>query len=68
MLFTDKGVVMKKKKWSEDEIKIAKEMLLNGEKFSDIIEKLKLNDVDFNRDFKNNSELFSDIFWRNNND
>ena len=59
---------MKKKKWSEDEIKIAKEMLLNGEKFSDIIEKLKLNDVDFNRDFKNNSELFSDIFWRNNND
>ena len=68
MLFTDKGVVMKKKKWSEDEIKIAKEMLLNGEKFSDIIEKLKLNDVDFNRDFKNNSELFSDIFYRNNND
>ena len=68
MLFTDKGVVMKKKKWSEDEIKVAKEMLLNGEKFSDIIEKLKLNDVDFNRDFKNNSELFSDIFWRNNND
>lgn len=59
---------MKKKKWSEDEIKIAKEMLLNGEKFSDIIEKLKLNDVDFNRDFKNNSELFSDICWRNNND
>ena len=59
---------MKKKKWSEDEIKLAKEMLLNGEKFSDIIEKLKLNDVDFNRDFKNNSELFSDIFWRNNND
>lgn len=59
---------MKKKKWSEDEIKIAKEMLLNGEKFSDIIEKLKLNDVDFNRDFKNNSELFSDIHWRNNND
>lgn len=59
---------MKKKKWSEDEIKIAKEMLLNGEKFSDIIEKLKLNDVDFNRDFKNNSELFSDIYWRNNND
>lgn len=59
---------MKRKKWSEDEIKIAKEMLLNGEKFSDIIEKLKLNDVDFNRDFKNNSELFSDIYWRNNND
>lgn len=59
---------MKRKKWSEDEIKIAKEMLLNGEKFSDIIEKLKLNDVDFNRDFKNNSELFSDIHWRNNND
>ena len=59
---------MKKKKWSEDEIKLAKEMLLNGEKFSGIIEKLKLNDVDFNRDFKNNSELFSDIFWRNNND
>lgn len=59
---------MKKKKWSEDEIKLAKEMLLNGEKFSDIIERLKLNDVDFNRDFKNNSELFSDIFWRNNND
>lgn len=59
---------MKKKKWSEDEIKLAKEMLLNGEKFSDIIEKLKLNDVDFNRDFKNNSELFSDIHWRNNND
>lgn len=59
---------MRKKKWSEDEIKIAKEMLLNGEKFSDIIERLKLNDVNFNRDFKNNSELFSDIHWRNNND